>query len=992
MVDDSPFEQRSWEGEMFRLLVENVKDYAIFVVDGERRVQTWSKGAERLLGYREDEIVGQSADRFFTPEDRAADVPLHEMRKALEMGRSEDDRWHLRKDNSRFWVSGVLTLLRDKDGTLCGFAKIMRDQTEWKRVEERLRQSEERKAAILQTALDCIITMDHEGKVIEFNPAAEKMFGYRREQVIGRELSDLIIPPSLRERHRLGLAHYLATGEGPVLNRRIEMPALRADGVEFPIELAITRIPTEGPPLFTAYLRDISERIQTEARRSVRLAVTQVLEQAATVAEAASGVLQAICEGLDWDLGFFWIHDRDADVLRCQAGWCQPGLQAAEFEATSHQRTFVKGEGLPGHVWATGKPAWIHDVLYDPNFPRIAIAAREGLHAAFGCPIVVAAATVGVIEFFSRQIREPDADLLETMGSVAGQIGQFVERTEAEEQLRHSEQVARFLADASASLSSVVDYESTLGKVAQLAVPFFADWCIVDMVEMDGSLRRLAVVHGDPSQVAWANEVHRRYPPRPDDPYGPPHVLRTGQAEMAAEITDAILTEAAQDDDHLRMLRQLNFRSYLAVPLSAGGKTLGVITFITSESERRYNAADLTLAEDLAHRAAIAIDNARLYTELRESDRRKDEFLATLAHELRNPLAPIRNALHILKTPTVDAAVAERSREMMERQVHHLVRLVDDLLDVSRVMRGKIELRTEQVDIASLLARAVETAQPLLEAQGHQLTVRLPSEALLVEADPVRLAQVFANLLTNAAKYTEANGHIELTAQRDGEQALLRVRDNGIGISADMLPRIFALFVQADPTTTRAQGGLGIGLTLVKSLVEMHHGSVEAHSEGLGKGSEFVVRLPLATARRQELATQETLHDQRPVVPFLGRRLLVVDDNKDAADSLATMLRLQGHEVRVVHSGAAALKTAASYRPDLVLLDIGMPGMDGYEVARRLRQQPGLENLRLAALTGWGQQQDRRRSAEAGFDHHLVKPVEPKTLEKLLADLKPRDS
>jgi PAS domain S-box-containing protein len=373
---------------------------------------------------------------------------------------------------------------------------------------------------------------------------------------------------------------------------------------------------------------------------------------------------------------------------------------------------------------------------------------------------------------------------------------------------------------------------------------------------------------------------------------------------------------------------------------------------------------------------------------LKDANRRKDEFLATLAHELRNPLAPIRNSLQILKMPRVDAATVERSREMMERQVHQLVRLVDDLLDVSRVMRGKIELRMERVELATVVARAVETVQPLIEAQGHELTVSLPPDSLPLHADPVRLAQVVGNLLTNAAKYTEPNGRIRMTALRDGSEAVLRVSDTGIGIAPDMLPHIFDLFVQVDHAATRSQGGLGIGLTLVKNLVDMHHGTVEAFSPGLTRGSEFVVRLPLmAQEQRPELSSDSTEKQQEPVRSS-GRRLLVVDDNRDAADSLATLLRLQGHDVRVAHDGLAALEAAMSYRPEMVFLDIGMPAMDGYEVARRLRQQSNLENIRLVALTGWGQKEDRRRTKEAGFDYHLVKPAEPSSLEALLASLK----
>jgi PAS domain S-box-containing protein len=378
-------------------------------------------------------------------------------------------------------------------------------------------------------------------------------------------------------------------------------------------------------------------------------------------------------------------------------------------------------------------------------------------------------------------------------------------------------------------------------------------------------------------------------------------------------------------------------------------------------------------------------DHKQAEEALREADRRKDEFLATLAHELRNPLAPIRNSLQILKMPRLDAATVERTREMMERQAEHLVRLVDDLLDVSRVMRGKIELRKEPVELATVIARAVETAKPLIEVQGHRLDIMLPPDSLLLDADPVRLVQVVGNLLTNAAKYSEARGHIRLTAWREGAGVALRVRDTGIGIAPDVLPHVFELFVQADHASNKSQGGLGIGLTLVKNLVEMHGGNVEAHSDGLGEGAEFVVRLPLLAGQRPEPSAEADGERQDGAAP--GHRLLVVDDNRDAALSLAMLLRLQGHEVHVAHDGPSALEVAKSLRPALVFLDIGMPGMDGYEAARRLRQTPGFEKTVLAALTGWGQREDRRRSAEAGFDHHLVKPPDPKAVEDLLASL-----
>jgi PAS domain S-box-containing protein len=369
---------------------------------------------------------------------------------------------------------------------------------------------------------------------------------------------------------------------------------------------------------------------------------------------------------------------------------------------------------------------------------------------------------------------------------------------------------------------------------------------------------------------------------------------------------------------------------------------------------------------------------------LREADRRKDEFLATLAHELRNPLATVRTALHVLQQPGLSGADAATARQMMGRQVEQLVQLVDDLLDVARVVHDRIALRRQRVALAAVLARAVETARPAIDAARHALTVTVPPGPVWLEADEVRLVQVVGNLLHNAAKYTEPGGRIDLTAAREGDEAVVRVRDTGIGIRPDMLGRVFDLFVQSERATDRAQGGLGIGLTLVRKLVELHGGRVHASSEGPGTGSEFVVRLPALPA---SVTAKPRTNGAPGAGAVMRRRVLLVDDNVDAAESLALLLRLQGHDVRVAHDGPAALRAVAAERPEVVFLDIGMPGMDGYEVCRRLRQLRGVDGVRVVALTGWGQDEDRRRSREAGFDLHLVKPVEPEALHEVLAGL-----
>jgi PAS domain S-box-containing protein len=828
-VQERTAELRASE-ERFRLLVEGTQDYAIFLLDPEGRVTSWNSGAERIKGYRAEEIIGQHFSRFYPQEAVERGWPAHELSVAAAEGRFEDEGWRLRKDGSRFWANVIITALRDEAGRLRGFSKITRDLTERRRAEEAIRQAnadlerrvEERTAALhkeremlrvtLASIGDAVITTDAGGRVTFLNAVAEALTGWGQEQARGQPLEAV-----------------------------------------FPIVHEQTRRPVDNP-----------------AARVIR-------------------------EGVIIGLGN-------------------------------------------------------HTVLI----------ARDGIE---------------------RPIDDSAAPIRGTSGETVGVVLVFRDITER----KRAEHASRFLAEASKSLAALVDYGSTMQKVARLAVPVFADWCAVDMLEPDGSVRRVAVAHVDPSKVELAHELNRRFPPDPDAPQGVRHILRTGQAELVSEITDALLVERVQNEELLHILRELGLKSYMGVPLQARGKTVGAITFVAAESGRRFDATDLAVAEELAHRAAIAMENARLYSDVRDADRRKDEFLAMLAHELRNPLAPIRNALHILKRPGTDEAVLGRVREMMERQVQHMTRMVDDLLDVSRITRGKIELRKEVVDLAAVVGRTVEMARPLIEDRRQELTVDLPPEPVCLEADPTRLEQVLANLLNNAAKYTDHRGHIWLSARQEGGELVLRVKDTGVGISSDLLGRIFEPFVQADRVLHHSQGGLGIGLTLVRSLVEMHGGSVTAYSDGPGHGSEFIVRLPALRPQQPIPGIRSTPEGRAPVKAVPRRRILVVDDNVDAAESLALLLRIEGHDVRVAHDGPAALTAVEAEPPDVVFLDIGMPVMNGYQVAQSLREQPGLEHLLLVAMTGWGQEEDRRRSQEAGFDHHLVKPAEPDALRQLLA-------
>ncbi len=473
-------------------------------------------------------------------------------------------------------------------------------------------------------------------------------------------------------------------------------------------------------------------------------------------------------------------------------------------------------------------------------------------------------------------------------------------------------------------------------------------------------------------------------------------------AEIEAGVGTILFTDTALGDPNFDQLiaafsRQQPWSDIPAVVLCHGGSPAPTVTRILNTLrnvtllERPTSARTLLSSVQAALRARAHQYELREYIEalrasdaaLREADHRKDVFLATLAHELRNPLAPIRHAAHILASPRLAASQLQWAQAVIQRQAAHMALLLDDLLDIARITQGKLELKRRSVKLTEIVDAAVEAARPLLDSKNHQLKVTLPSEDLTLNVDPVRLAQILSNLLTNAAKYTDPAGHIELVGLvQDGATVSVSVQDDGIGISPEALARIFQMFQQIDGTSARAEGGLGIGLALVQGLVALHGGTIEASSAGPGQGSKFVVCLPLATPEATD--TRATGVILVPAPP-IGRRILVAEDNRDAADTLALLLNLAGHEVRVAHGGRAAVAVAQTFRPEVAILDIGMPDLDGYEVAREIRRQPWGAGIHLVAVSGWGGDVDRLRAAQAGFDRHLTKPVDPKALEAVLA-------
>ncbi len=790
------------ERELFRTTLASIGD-AVITTDIDGKVTFLNAAAQGLTGWRPEEAAGQalvSVFRIVNEQTRqpAEDPASRSLREGTIVGLANHTVL-LARDGSERPIDDSAAPIRNAAGTVAGVVLVFRDVTERRRLErlqqnlqrelerqvqERtaaLRASEERFRLLVEGTRDYAIYMlDPTGHVASWNPGAERIKGYRADEVLGRHFAQFF-PAEDVQRGKPDAALRTAAAEGKYED---EGWRLRKDGSRFWASVVITALYDDAGGLrgFSKITRDLTAKKQADetARRLLQeQAARQAAEQGARRLRASEGRLRLFVEHVPAAVAMF---DREMHYLLVSRRWLTDfHLGEQDLTGRSHYDVF-------------------------PDLPdRWKEVHRRALAGA-------------------------------------------VETCDEDRFVRHD------------------------GR---------EDW------------------------LRW--EVH----PWRDD-----------QGEIG-----------------------------------------GIIIFSEVITERRQ-----------AQEA------------LRQADRLKDEFLAMLAHELRNPLAPISNALHIMRQPRAGAAILAQVRDMAERQVQHMARLLDDLLDVSRISRGKIILRREIVDVAAAVHRTVEALRPLAEERRHELTVCLPPEPVWVFADPTRLEQVLSNLLHNSVKYTDPGGHIRLTVQREAGEVVIRVLDDGIGIAADLLPRVFDIFVQAERRLDRSQGGMGIGLTLVRRLVELHGGTVGAHSRGSSQGSEFVVRLPVQAPEGAAPPDGAEEHPA-PAAAVPSRRVLVVDDNEDAAESLAVLLRLEGQEVRVAFNGPEALELAAVFRPEVVFLDIGMPGMDGYEVARRLRALPQLGEVVLVAQTGWGQEEDRRRSREAGFDQHLVKPTDPAALRSLLTAL-----
>jgi len=908
---------------------------------GPDGVILWANKAELdMLGYAESEYVGRHISEFHHDPQAIASM-LEQLQKGENLYNQP-------------------AVLRCKDGSLkhvlihsnASFERgrflysrcFTRDMTELRAADR----DRAMLAAIVESSQDAIISKTFDGIIRSWNKGAERVFGHTQEAAVGKPIT-LIIPPDRLDEEAEILAR-LRRGERI---EHYETVRMTKDGRRIDISLTISPLRDSEGTLIGAskVARDITERKRTEqalqaSRESLarELAAVQELQAVSTsliqeantnvlyekLLDAAIGIMRSDCASMQ-------VVDENQPALRMLAyrGFAPDFGKVFEFNGPDTRTSCSV-------AWQTGKRVVVSDVEkcdFIVGTPALEAHRSTGIAAVQSTPLISRTGKLlGMISTYWRTAHEPDEMDLRLFDLLVRQAADLLERAQAEQRLRESEERFRRLVELLPV--GVYTCEAPSGIVT-----FYNDQA--------AALWGRAPVQGDSNERFCGSfklfHTDGTYLPHDQCPMAT--ALRDGQAFRNLEVD-------IERPDGSRITALVNID-----PIhDAKGQVVGAINVF-------HDITALKQAEK----------------QLKEADRRKDEFLATLAHELRNPLAPIRNSLNILRMTEGAGAGAERLHEMMERQVAHMVRLVDDLLELSRISRGKIELQQQNVDISTVINHAVETSKPFIEAARHQLSVCLPSEPLTVSGDLVRLAQVFANLLNNSAKYTNPGGKITITGRRDGSDLIVSVRDTGVGIPREMLGRVFEMFAQVNNELSRTQEGLGIGLSLVRTLVTMHGGSVEARSMGLGHGSEFIVRLPLsATSGAESVAASSSSADEQKTST---RRILVVDDNRDSADSLGMLLKFLGADIHLAYDGASALDAMRIFRPSVVLLDLGMPGMDGFEVARRIRQMPRGDKLRMIALTGWGQAEDRRRSAEAGFDHHLVKPVDFSALQGVLASL-----
>ncbi len=818
---------------------------------------------------------------------------------------------------------------------------------------------------ILSGTPDLSYVFDPQRRFIYANAALLEAWGRSLGEVLGKTCLEIGYPEWQALMHDSEIAQVIKSKQ----SIRGEVPFKTAQGERIHDYIFVPVFAEDGEVEAVAgTTRDVTVLKQAEHLMAGQAQALELMVKGAPLPD----VLEALCDVVDQQAtsrlrSCILLMQDDGRHLRPAAGRHMP----AAWTRAVDPWPVGPGQGACGaaayHRQAVVSPDIASDPRWEAHRER---ALQHGLHAAWSTPIFSSGGSVlGTLALYYPRVHHPDENERRLVDVITRTAGIAIERKRSEEGLStHSERL-RLLWETAAVLLTTEDSESLQRALFARISPHLGLDVVLSYAAEGQDWQVLSYAEGVPEdQLGELSRIPRSHGLAGD-------VATTEEPFSAGQIQASHLSELAS-------MRALGLRAYACFPLCADGRLLGLLA-VGSRQRDEFEVDELEFMRTVSRYMTVAHERLRLVRELREADRKKDDFIALLAHELRNPLAPLRNGLHVMRLAAADSPAVARARTIMERQLTHMVRLIDDLLDVSRISLNKLQLRRTHVLLADVLATAVETARPSIDGAEHHLEVVSPAEPVLLDADFTRLAQVLGNLLTNAAKYTPKRGRISLRAEREGEDVILTVEDNGIGLHAESLRSIFDMFSQVDHSFERTTGGLGIGLALVRGLAEMHGGTVRAESPGPGRGSRFTVRLPVVVSADEEL--KQGMVAAASDAP--KRRILVVDDNRDAVESLATMLRLSGNEVHTAADGLEAVQLAGQLLPDVVLMDIGMPRLNGRDATKRIREQEWGKRMVVIALTGWGQDADRRLSREAGCDDHLVKPVDFTELNRLMREL-----
>ena len=835
-----------------------------------------------------------------------------------------------------------------------------------------LRQSEAMFRLLVESVREyAIFMLDPEGRVATWNPGARRLKGYEADEILGQHFSRFYPPERPRDQIQAELAVAVREGQYQEEGWRV-----KKDGTRFWADVTITPVRDDLGALvgFAKVTRDLTarraaeeHRVQLAAERVAHAETQRLNEDLHRANEQLRLVFGGITEGIV-------VQDREGRIVLANDAGARlcgypngPALMAAPIQDVIARFEILDEEGRP--------------------FPPDRLPARRVLAGGedFAEAVMRTRLKGSPVDRWSLSKAAP---LRDAQGRVELAISIFEDITER----RHVLERLRFLAEAGELLGSSLAHEETMAAVARLSVPRIADWCTVDVFDERNQVRRLAVAHVDPSKVAWARELEQRYPVQLEAASGVGSVLRTGRSELVSEVTDEMVQAVAKDAEYLRIVRELGLRSYICVPMVARDRIVGALTLLaTDESGRRYGDQDLAMAELLGRRAGLAVENARLYaqtqsalSQVTEISRLKDEFLATLSHELRTPLNAIVGWASMLKGGHLDPEVARKGIDTIDRNAALQSRLIADILDVSRIITGKVRLNVRPVHPLTAIEHAVDTIRPTADAKNVQLEVILDPSAGPISGDEERLQQILWNLLSNAVKFAPKGGRVQVRLEAVNSHVVITVEDNGPGIQPSFLPHLFERFRQADSSSTRAHGGLGLGLAIVRHLVELHGGRIRAANRESGTGAVFTVQLPRRPVMASDLTQRHPAVAPTPPAvaaadtSLQGMRVMVVDDEEDARDLLAVSLEQSGAEVKKLTSADAVMSELPAYRPHVLLADVEMPGKDGYSLLQLVRRLPPDQGglTPAIAVTAYAGVEDRIRALAAGFDLHLPKPVQ----------------